>query len=114
MPSFEDHPDPPIRCALCGYTFRKNDRYAYHRPDANDLPEGLVCENEKGCRRRQRTPKPEYANPDATADEMLDKIAGELSANVERIMLQASEDEDWLRYLYRACYSSGPLVRACW
>lgn len=103
MPTFVDHPE--VQCARCGYGFRKNDRFTY------DNDGQVVCENEKGCRRRQRTPKPEYANPNATTDEMLDKIATQLSADVRDIMLAVSENEAWLRYSYRACFDSRPLVR---
>lgn len=103
MPIFKDHPD--LQCGYCGYGFRKNDRYT----TAEDM---FVCENEKGCRRRQRTPKPEYANPDAGVDEMLDKIAETLTDEVKKLMLNVSEDEDLLRYVYRECFSSGQFVKS--
>ena len=97
------------QCKRCGYRFRKNDRVIYgHGVDH------LACENEKGCRRRQRKPRPEYANPDATFDEMIERVAAELSAYTERMMLGASENEDYLRALYRATYSSRPLLRENW
>lgn len=102
MPTFENHPG--VQCDRCGYAFRKNDRY-------QSVSDGVACENEKGCRRRQRMPKPEYANPDATADEMLEKIAATLTRDVRDLMLAVSENEDWMRYSYRACFDSRPLVK---
>lgn len=114
MPTFEDHPG--VQCARCGYAFRKNDRFQHVTVGAdekgvNGAYRGVACENEKGCRRRQRTPKPEYANPDATADEMLEKIAATLTRDVRDLMLAVSENEDWMRYSYRACFDSRPLVK---
>lgn len=106
MPTFENHPG--VQCARCGYAFRKNDHYLPGGPPNTDK---VYCESQKNCRRRQRTPKPEYANPDATADEMLEKIAATLTRDVRDLMLAVSENEDWMRYSYRACFDSRPLVK---
>lgn len=95
-----------LRCDRCGYEFRKNDQYNH------DAALEAVCVNEKNCRRRQRTPKPEYANPDASVDEMLDKIASTLTDEVRTLMMHVSEDETLLRYVYRECFSSGQFVKS--
>lgn len=112
MPTFEDHPG--VRCTRCGYAFRKNDRFQHVTVGADEegVYRGVACENEKGCRRRQRTPKPEYANPDAGADEMLDKIAESLTAETKALMLYVSEDEDLLRYVYRECFRPGQFLKS--
>jgi hypothetical protein len=102
MPTFEDHPG--TQCPRCGYHFRKGDRYELDG-------EAMVCAVEKHCRRRQRTPKPEYANPDASADEMLDKIAETLTAEVKAFMLFVSENEHAMRYIYNECFSDGQFVK---
>lgn len=60
------------------------------------------------------TGNPKVDPPPPTVDEMLEAIAVKLQEDVQRIMLACSEDEGWLRDMYRRSKESRPSISPPW